>query len=90
MRIFKQVILAKRKTVFIFLLAILFPSLVVAYLSLSTLAKRQEAVKKFLESNLLISGETALKSMEEVLLDYEKEALKPDYFKHLIQSKELG
>ncbi|MFP4082433.1 MAG: hypothetical protein ACLFVG_06705 [Candidatus Aminicenantes bacterium] len=51
MKIFTQGILARRKIVFIFLLAILLPSLVVGYLSLSTFAKRREAVKQILEGD---------------------------------------
>ncbi len=90
MKIFTQEILARRKIVFIFLLAILLPSLVVGYLSLSTFAKRREAVKQILESNLWISGEAALKSIEGVLLEHENEALKPDHFRHIIQSNEMS
>jgi signal transduction histidine kinase len=88
MRIFTQGILARRKIVFIFLLAILLPSLVVGYLSFSTFAERRESVKKILESNLWISGESALKSIEAELLEHEKEALKPENFKRLIGLKE--
>lgn len=90
MKILTQEILAKRKIVVVFLLAILLPSLVVGYLSLSTFAKRRETVKQILESNLWISGEAALKSIEGVLLEYENEALRPDHFRRLIQSNEMS
>jgi hypothetical protein len=56
MKIFTKGILARRKIVFIFLLAILLPSLVVGYLSFSTFAERRESVRRLLESNLWISG----------------------------------
>ena len=88
MRIFTQGILARRKIVFIFLLAILLPSLVVGYLSLSTFSRRREAVKNILESNRWISGEAALKSFEEELLELEKEALMPENFTRLAELKE--
>jgi len=88
MKIFTQGILAKRKIVFIFLLAILLPSLIVGYLSFSTFAKRREAVKKILESNLWVSGEAALKSIEGELLEHEKKALKPENFARLTELKE--
>jgi tetratricopeptide (TPR) repeat protein len=88
MKIFNQGILARRKIVLIFLLAILLPSLIVGYLSFSTFSKRREAVRRLLESNLWISGETALKSIEEALLEHEKQALKPENFLLLIQHKE--
>jgi len=80
--------LARRKIVFIFLLAILLPSLVVGYLSFSTFAERRESVRRLLESNLWISGESALKSFEGELLEHEKKALKPENFTRLTGLKE--
>jgi len=88
MKIFTQGILARRKIVFIFLLAILLPSLVVGYLSFSTFAQRRESVRRLLESNLWISGESALKSIEGELLEHEKKALKPENFTRLTELKE--
>jgi len=88
MKIFTQGILARRKIVFIFLLAILLPSLVVGYLSFSTFAERRESVRRLLESNLWISGESALKSIESALLEHEKEALKPENFTRLTELKD--
>jgi signal transduction histidine kinase len=88
MKIFTKGILAKRKIAFIFLLAILLPSLIVGYLSLSTFAKRRESVRRLLESNIWISGESALKSIEGELLEHEKEALKPENFARLTGLKE--
>jgi hypothetical protein len=63
MKIFAQGILARRKIVLVFLLAILLPSLIVGYLSLSAFSKRREGLKRLLESNLWISGESALRSI---------------------------
>ena len=82
--LFTSRILANRKIVAIFLLAIVLPSLIVGYLSFSTFSKRREAVKKLLVSNLWISGEAALKAIEEALLDHEKKALKSENFIRLI------
>jgi signal transduction histidine kinase len=89
MKVFAQGILAKRKIVLIFLLAILLPSLIVGYLSLGAFSKRREAVKRLLESNLWISGESALRSVEGALLEYEKEALRPENFTLLTELKGL-
>ena len=72
MKVFTHRIFTHRRIIFIFLLAIFIPSLVAAYLSLSTFPKRREAVKKLLESNLWISGEAALKSIEGELLEHEQ------------------
>jgi len=88
MKIFTQGILARRKIVLIFLVAILLPSLIVGYLSISTSIRRREVVSRLLESNLWISGESALKSFEEALLEHERQALKPENFILLIQSKD--
>ncbi len=92
MKIFTQGILARRKMVLIFILAILLPSLIVGYLSLATFAKRREAVKRALESNLWVSGEAALKSIEDVLLDYERDVLnggsgRPGILQKLLRSR---
>jgi len=88
MKIFTQGILARRKMVLIFILAILLPSLIVGYLSLATFTKRREAVKRALESSLWVSGEAALKSIEDVLLEHERDALKRENFIRLTQPEE--
>lgn len=78
MKLFVQGLLARRKIVLIFLLAILLPALVVGYMSLGAFSKRREAVRGLLESNLWISGESALQSVEAALLEHEKEALQAE------------
>lgn len=88
MQIISKAIFAKRKIVFVFLLAILLPTLVVGYLSFNTFFKRREAVRNLLESNFLISGESALYSIEDALHEYEKKALKPDNFLSLNHNQE--
>jgi signal transduction histidine kinase len=87
MKLFTHSLFTHRRIIFIFLLAILLPSLVAAYLSLSTLPKRREAVRNLLESNLWISGEAALNSVEGALLELEQKALRSDNFLRLIQPK---
>jgi len=80
MKLLNYEIVAPRKIIVIFLLAIFLPSLLVGYLSFSTFSQRRETVKKLLESNLWISGEAALKSIEEALLDHERKALAAENF----------
>jgi signal transduction histidine kinase len=87
MKLFTHRIFTHKKIIFIFLLAIFIPSLIAAYLSLSTFPKRREAVKNLLESNLWISAESALRSVEGALLEYEQKALKSENFIRLIQSE---
>ena len=86
MKPFAQGIPAKRKIVLIFLLAIFLPALVVGFLSLNAFSKRREAVQRLLESNLWISAESALRSVEAALLEQEKEALKAEKFARLTGS----
>ena len=87
MKIFAQGFLAKRKIAFVFLLAILLPSIVVGYLSFRTVAGRRESVRRILESNLWVSGEAALRSFESALFDLEKQALDPQKFSTLLQKE---
>ncbi len=90
MKLFTHSIFTHRRIIFIFLLAILLPSLIAAYLSISTFPKRREAIKKILESNLWISGEATLNSVEGALLELEQKALRSDNFLRLIESKREG
>jgi signal transduction histidine kinase len=86
MKVFTHGIFTHRRIIIIFLLAIFIPSLIAAYLSLSTFPKRREAIKKLLESNLWISGEAALKSIEGTLQEHEQRTLKPENFVSQIRS----
>ena len=90
MRLISETVFAKRKIAFVFLLAILLPTLIVGYLSFNTFFKRREAVRNLLESNFLASGESALQSIEKALLEHEKNALKPDNFSILSDKQEKG
>ena len=76
---------ANKKIVLYFLLAIMLPVLLVGYLGYNTLATRREAVKNVLSSNLWISAEAALRSVEDSFLELEKVALKPERFSRLVQ-----
>jgi signal transduction histidine kinase len=90
MKFFAQGLLARRKIVLIFILAILLPALVVGYLSLSAFSKRREAVRRLLESNLLVSGESTLQAVEAALLEREKDALQAGNFARLGGPKSPG
>jgi signal transduction histidine kinase len=70
----------RRKIHIIFILGILSPSLVVGYLSWNAVAKRREAVKRIIESQLWISGERAINSIEASLQDHENGILSADRF----------
>jgi len=90
MKISTQGIWARRKIILIFILGILVPSLCVGYLSWNAFSKRREALMKVIESQLWISGETALKSIERALQEYEDSILSPENLKPLFTSLEDG
>lgn len=83
-------IFAKKRIILYFLLAIILPVLLVGYLGYNTLATRREAVKNVLSSNLWISAEAALRSIEDALLELEKVALKPERFSRLVQVRDTA
>ena len=90
MKTLPQGLLTRRKIILIFMLAILLPALVLGYLSLSAFSKRREAVRQLLQSNLWMSGESALRAVEAALLDREKSVLRADNFAALIEPKDPG
>jgi hypothetical protein len=80
MKLLTQGLLARRRIVLVFLLAILVPALVVGYLSLRAFAQRREAVRRVLESHLWVSGESAVQAVEAALLEQERAALRAENF----------
>jgi len=78
----------RRKIWIIFVLAIICPSLVVGYLSWSAVAKRREALKRIVESQIWISGERAVHSIETSLQEHENGVLAADRFLSLLGGSE--
>ena len=85
MKLLAQGLLARRRIVLIFLLAILLPALVVGYLSLRAFTERREATRRLLESHLSISGESAVRAVEAALLEHERKALVTENFARLLE-----
>ncbi len=81
MKNFTREIWARRKFSSIFLVGILIPSLIVGYLSWNAFSTRREAFRQVIESQLWISGETAVKSIENALQKYEDSILDPVNFR---------
>ena len=77
----------RSKIRFVFVAAILLPSLVVGYLSWSTVAKRREALKRIVESQLWTSGERAVRAIESSLQEHESDVLSAERF---LLSEESG
>lgn len=70
----------QRKIRVVFVLAILLPSLAGGFLSWSAVAKRREALKRIVESQLWISGERAVRAIEASLQEHEIAVLSADRF----------
>ncbi len=70
----------RSKSRIVFVLAVLLPSLAVGYLSWSAVAKRREALKRIVESQLWTSGERAVRAIEASLLEHESAILTADRF----------
>lgn len=83
-------VFAGKKILLVFLLAIILPSLIIAYLSLQTFSQRRETVRQILESNLWISGNTALQSFENALLEREIDILSSKNFADLLKRSQAG
>ena len=72
---FNHRILTKRKIILIFLFAIFLPTVIVGFLSIGSFSQRREAVKKLLESNRWVAGESAVNSLENGLIEFERKGL---------------
>jgi len=70
----------RRRTRSAFVLAVVLPSLVVGFLSWSAVAKRREALKRIVESQLWTSGERAVHAIEASLQEHESAVLSVDRF----------
>ncbi len=81
--------LAHKKIIIIFMIAIFIPSVILIYLSYNTFIQRRETVKNILESNLWISGNTALDALENEITKVEKKVLNSDNFIPLIKNDHL-
>lgn len=65
----------RRRIFLIVLLAVILPSLVVGYLGFNSISKRREAARKLYGMSLWLSGEAALKSIEDRIRGLEGEML---------------
>lgn len=84
MKLISKGIFAKKKTFIIFFFSLVLPLIVIAYLGFDTFSERQKSTKKLLESNLWITGESALNQLEDKLIRIEKNILSVQYFQQII------
>lgn len=84
MKLISKGIFAKKKTFIIFFFSLVLPLIVIAYLGFDTFSERQKSTKKLLESNLWITGESALNKLEDKLIRIEENILSIQYFQQII------
>lgn len=84
MKLISKGIFTKKKTLIIFFFSLVLPLIVIAYLGFDTFSARQKSTKKLLESNLWITGESALNQLEDKLIRIEKNILSVQYFQQII------
>src|SRR5512139_390585 len=90
MKLLTQGLLARRRIVLVFLLAILVPALVVGSLSLRALTERRKAVRSLLESHLSVAGDSAVRAVEAALLQQERNVLLTENFSRLYSAGNPG
>jgi len=65
----------RRRIVLIVLISVILPSLVVGYLGFNSISRRREAARKLYGMSLYLSGEAALKSIEDRIRGLERDRL---------------
>jgi len=81
MKIFGRGIPVRQRTVVLFLFAVLLPSCVLGYLGFRTFHQRRESLRRVLESNLAVSADAALRSIEAAFFEDERRALEAAPFR---------
>ncbi len=85
--------LSRKRGVIFFVVAFMLPLFFVVGVSIDTFSKRQKTTRNLLESNLWLSGRSALDQLETQFIEIENKWLKEDYFSkiQLIDSlKQIG
>jgi signal transduction histidine kinase len=88
MKLFPSVLRRKRGVVF-FVAAFMLPLLFVVVVSIDTFSKRQTTTRNLLESNLWLSGRSALDQLEAQFTEIENEWLNAEYFGCILRSDSL-
>ena len=83
MGLFSSVLSRKRGVIF-FVVAFMLPLFFVVGVSIDTFSKRQKTTRNLLESNLWLSGRSALDQMETQFIEIENKWLKEEYFSNIL------
>ncbi len=88
MKLFPSVLRRKRGVVF-FVAAFMLPLLFVVVVSIDTFSKRQTTTRNLLESNLWLSGRSALDQLEAQFIEIENKRLNAEYFGSILRGDSL-
>lgn len=88
MRLFSSVLRRKRGVIF-FAAAFMIPLLFVVGASIDTFLKRQKTTRNLLESNLWLSGRSAINQFETQFIELESKWLNDNYFSGLLKNDSL-
>ena len=88
MRLFSSVLRRKRGVIF-FVAAFMLPLFFVVGVSIDTFSKRQKTTRNLLESNLWLSGRSALDQFETQFNEIEKRWLNAEYFSSILMVDSL-
>ena len=88
MKLFPSVLRRKRGVVF-FVAAFMLPLFFVVVVSIDTFSKRQTTTRNLLESNLWLSGRSALDQLEAQFIEIENEWLNAEYFSSILRDDSI-
>lgn len=88
MKLFSTV-LRRKRGVILFVAAFMLPLLFVVAVSIDTFSKRQKTTRNLLESNLWLSGRSALDQLEAQFIEIESKELDDEYFNQLLKNDSL-
>lgn len=88
MKLFSTV-LHRKRGVILFVAAFIIPLLFVVVLSIDTFSKRQKTTRNLLESNLWLSGRSALDLFETQFNEIENKLLNAEYFSNILKDNSL-
>lgn len=82
-------ILSRKRGVILFVAAFMLPLIFVVVVGIDTFSKRQQTTHNLLESNLWLSGRSALNQLEAHFIELESKALDSEYIKQLLKDDSL-
>lgn len=82
-------LLRRKRGIILFVAAFLFPLIFVVVAGIDTFSKRQKTTRNLLESNLWLSGRSALDKLELQFAELESDWLNDDYFNKLLTEDNL-